>query len=89
MKIVTKPGFVQLKRSLMLHEWFLKNLRKLKEKWREQMLEGALPEEVWSTFLRSKAALELSAQAVPCCRAPQDKDPEPCRSLQTPKENLS
>lgn len=31
-----------------------KKCRKLREEWREQMLEGALPEAVWGTFLWSE-----------------------------------
>lgn len=79
-EIIRKPGFVQL---LMIYEWIFK-------KWREQMLEGALPEGVWGLFLWKEWG-SIWAFCLGCSqlRSSLDKAPEPQLSLQTCKEKLS
>lgn len=79
-KIVTKPAFAQTRRSLMLYEWNLTNLRKLKEKWRECCLEecGAR-----SCGWGSAGALH---GLFPAAKLPETKDKSPAGAS---KENFS
>ena len=93
-KIVTKPGFVQIKRSLMLYKRILNKQKKPEKGEGKREMEGAdvrgslAQRSVWYVPLKGRSAW-TSIWAVPSCEAPQNKVPEPCRSLRTPEENLS
>lgn len=79
-KIVTKPAFAQTRRSLMLDEWNLTNLRKLKEKWRERCLKACGAR---SCGRGSAGALQA---LFPAARLPETKDKSPAGASQ---ENFS